>query len=51
MDLVESAAAETAAAADAKKWKNRKECNKFTYTHVSRPISHIVFGQCTITAI
>ena len=49
MDLVESATAETAeaadAAADAKKWNNRKECNKFTYTHVSRPISHIVFGH------
>ena len=22
--------------------RNRKECNKFTYSHVTRPISHIV---------
>ena len=31
--------------ADANKCKNRKECNKFTYTHVSRSISHVVLGH------
>ena len=38
-------AAAEAVAADANKCKNRKECNKFTYTHVSRPISHVVLGH------
>ena len=41
---LKTAAAE-AEAADAKKLKNRKECNKLTYSHVSRPISHIVLGH------
>ena len=34
-----------AAAADAKKLKNRKEWNQFIYSHVSRPISHFVLGH------
>ena len=39
MDLVENGGG------GANKCKNRKEYNKFTYTHVSMPISHVVLGH------
>ena len=42
MDLVEN---DGGGGSDANKCKNRKECNKFTYTHVSSPISHVVLGH------
>ena len=46
MDLVKnSGGSGVPSEADAKKLKSRKECNKFTYSHVSRPISHIVLSH------